>query len=74
MLMLHVFMLLVINLSAAFFRNASTMLNSFVYLPLLNSIFLKAIMSNTLMPETIHKMDFFPFEIPMLFGKAENEL
>lgn len=53
MLMLHVSMLLLINLSALFFRNAGTKLKSFVHLLLLKTTFLKPLRSNSLMSDTI---------------------
>lgn len=67
-------MLLIINLSATFFRYASTMLKSFIHLSLLISTFLKAITSNNLMYDIINKIFLFSFEVPMSFGKAENDL
>lgn len=73
MLMLHVSTLLLINLSALFFRNAGTKLKSFVHLLLLNIIFLKAVRGNSLMSDKTHTHSY-KFEIPVLPVKSKNEL
>lgn len=74
MLMLHVFMRLLINLSAIFFKKAVTMLKSFVHLSVLNSTLLKAATNNNLMSDTTRNILLKTLQIPGLFIKAKNEL